>query len=169
MRTLAIYAVTALIAATGIFGAGYFAGWESMVAQYTDLASSVKVSNRLATEKLAALTKDRDKKQAELDRLAVEQERQDEEAQNEINRLAGELDSRPVRVRIVPEAGECGSSSEGGDTEGSENRERNSGPTYGILPEENSRRLGEALTEIETLSAAYASCRSRLFSVGSRL
>jgi len=169
MPTIAIYLVLALVYTVGTFGGGYLAGWESMVAQYSELAASVRVSNRLASDKLDALTRDRDKKQADLYRMVAEQEKLDAEAQSEIKRLAGELDGRPVRVRVVTESGECSASSEGSGTGSSEDRTGDAGTAYGVLPEKNTRRLRAALTSIETLNAAYRSCRSRLISIGLKL
>lgn len=160
MRSIAIYTLVGLITALGVFGAGYVAGWESMVGQYTELASSVKAKNKAAAERLAALTRQRDKKQAELDRLALEQEKSDEEAQSEIKRLVSELDSRPVRVRFVSEPGHRGSVARGEGAGNSEAGEGDEAQAYGVLPKENTRRLREALSEVETLSAAYKSCRA---------
>jgi len=169
MPTIAIYLVLALVFTVGTFGGGYLAGWESMVAQYSELAASVRVSNKLAADKLDALTVDRDKKQADLYRMVAEQERFDAEAKSEIKRLIGELDGRPVRVRFVTKAGECSAGSKDSGTGNSEDRTGDSGTAYGVLPEENSRRLRAALTSIETLNAAYRSCRSRLISISSKL
>lgn len=160
MRTLAIYIFLALVVSVGIFGAGYFAGWESMVTKYTDLASSVKLKNKLATERLKALTKDRDSKQVELDGLAAEREKLDEQAKSEIDRLSSELNSRPVRVRIITKAGNCGRGPSTDKASDAEDSEGDTGPSYGVLPKENTRRLRAALSEIETLSAAYNSCKA---------
>lgn len=160
MRTLAIYTLLAFVASVGIFASGYFAGWESMAAKYTDLATSVKVSNQLAAEKLKTLIKDRDSKQAEIDLLAAEREKLDAQAKSEIERLSDELSNRPVRVRVITKAGSCGRGSGTGKASDSENSKGNAGPPYGVLPKENTRRLRAALSEVETLSAAYNSCKA---------
>ena len=150
--------LVASVAATIIYGKLYCSAHENLL----DLRAQVERQNTEAEEKLKELTQERDEKQARLDRLAEEQERKDAEAQAEIDRLADELAGRPFRVRIVTEAGAgSGSAGSGGaaDTGASEG---DTGPAYGLLPEVNSRRLAGAIKEVETLSAAYRSCRARL-------
>lgn len=160
MKAMVAYTLAAILILSGAFGAGYFSGWESMVAQYSDLAAQVKAKNQLATEKLAELVRERDLKQAVIDRMALERESLDNEAKTEIARLGAELERRPVRVRVVTNARECGGKPETESPEGAGDSEGDAGPAYGVLPKENTRRLRKALSEIETLSAAYNSCRA---------
>lgn len=145
-----------------MFCLGWAAGCQWKSGQYSELVGRVEQQNQEAGRKLAKLTRLRDEKQAELNRLALEQEKKDAEAEAEINRLASELAARPVRVRIVTEAGACAGGAGGGGAGTAEDRSGDPTETYGLLPESNSRRLGVALKEIETLSAAYRSCRARL-------
>ncbi|MEG2046096.1 MAG: hypothetical protein RR100_04535, partial [Comamonas sp.] len=105
-------------------------------------------------------------KQTELNDFQKTQEKKDEAATLEITRLAGELEHRPVRVRIVTQPAQCGSG--GGGTQGdaaasAEAGAGNPAQAYGLLPESNSRRLGAVIAEAETVNAAYASCRAQLF------
>lgn len=158
LQSLAIYVAIVLMA----YAVGWLSGRTSMTEQYSLLAGQVEQANQVAAEKLAQLTFDRDSKQAEINRLAQEQEKKDAKAKAEIDRLAGELEHRPVRVRIVTEAGACGSGATGGGAGTAEDRTEHPGTADGLLPPENTRRLNAALTEIETLSAAYNSCRARL-------
>lgn len=160
IRTFAIYIALVVVGSAGIFGAGYFAGWESMVVRYSNLAGKVQASNDLAAKRLAELTEDRDKKEALLRVMALEQKRIDEEAKDEINRLAIELSNRPIRVRVT-EGGSCSSGDASGSATGNAaDSPGNTDAPYGLLPEENTRRLRAALNEIETLSAAYNSCKA---------
>lgn len=146
-----------------LVGMGHVAGRASMLREYGELAGQVEQQNRQAEQKLAELTAERDMKQAALDKAAADQERKDADAKAEIDRLAGELESRPVRVRIVTgPAGSCSGSAAGNAAASTEDRAGDAGPAYGVLPAENTRRLSAALSEVETLSAAYSSCRARL-------
>ena len=150
--------LTYLFVAVFCFGIGY----HQAASRHRELEAAVRQQKNLATERLAELTAERDRKQAELDKSAKEQEDKDREAKTEIERLAGELADRPVRVRYVTTAGQCGG---GPDTDPATAAGAGAGsaaPAYGVLPEPNSRRLGAALKEVETLSAAYNSCRARL-------
>jgi hypothetical protein len=133
-----------------------------MLREYGELAGQVEQQNQQAERKLAELTAQRDMKQAALNKAAADQERKDADARAEIDRLAGELRDRPVRVRIVAQAGSCSGGAAGDAAARAEDRAGDAGTADGVLPAENTRRLGIALTEIETLSAAYSSCRARL-------
>lgn len=149
-----------LVLAGLVFGAGYLAGRGSMLADYGELVGRVEQHQQEAAERLRQLAAERDRKQALLDQQAMEQEQKDAHAQTEIARLAGELESRPVRVRVV--AGRRGGSADRDAAATTADRAADAGAADGVLPAENSRRLGAALTEVETLSAAYASCRAVL-------
>lgn len=148
----------AALAAAAVYGNLYCTAHKEL----SSLRAEIARQNREAEEKLAQLTQERDDKQARLNQLAREQESKDAEAQNEIDRLAGELADRPVRVRIVTEAGPCSGGAGGGGAASADASAGDTSKTYGLLPEVNSRRLAGALKEVETLSAAYRSCRARL-------
>lgn len=142
---------------------GYQSGKESAGKDLARLQGMIEQQAEEAEQTLERLTAERDKKQAALNKAAADQERKDADAKAEIDRLAGELESRPVRVRIVTSpAGSCSGGAAGDAAASAEDRAGDAGATDGVLPPENSRRLSAALTEIETLSAAYSSCRSRL-------
>lgn len=122
----------------------------------------IKRQNDQAAALLAQRTAERNAKQAELERLAREQERADADARDEIARLTDELRARPVRVRLVTQTGYCGGSADRDPTAAAEPGGGDAAPAYGLLPADNSRRLAEAIAEVETLSAAYRSCRAAL-------
>lgn len=130
------------------------------------LQTSVAAQNRTATAELARLTAERNAAQSQLDQIYQQQEKTDAQAVQEIARLTGELEQRPVRVRIVASTAACGSGR--GGTEGDQTTTSDPGAAdetqaYGLLPESNSRRLGAVIAEAETINAAYASCRAVLF------
>lgn len=167
MRERIVGALLAVTALALLAGMGFVAGRASMLREYGELAGQVEQQNRQAEQKLAELTAQRDIKQAALNKAAADQERKDADAKAEIDRLAGELESRPVRVRIVTSpAGDCSRGAAGDAAARAEDRAGDAGTADGVLPAENSRRLGAALTEIETLSAAYSSCRAMLTGQG---
>lgn len=137
-------------------------GWTIGRMEVNGLQEQVRTQNDRAAAKLAELTQERDDKQALLDALAADQEKKDAERLEEIERLAGELRDRPVRVRIVTQPGACGSGPAGDGAGPADPGAGSEAPAYGLLPESNSRRLAGALNEVERLSAAYNSCRARL-------
>lgn len=156
----------ALLIALALASTAAWIAWEKYQeasTELTDLRRDVKKTNDEAARKLNELTVERDAKQAKLDQQAADQEKKDAVAQIEIDRLAGELRDRPFRVRIVTApAGSC-SGGAGSDQAGAaDSGAEDPAATYGLLPPENTRRLNEALTEVETLSAAYSSCRETL-------
>lgn len=145
---------------------GYQSGKESAGKDLARLQGMIEQQADQAGQTLARLAAERDEKQAKLDKQARDQEKKDADAKAEIERLAGELRDRPVRVRIVAQAGSCSGSAAGDAAARAEDRTGDTGTTDGILPAENTRRLSAALTEIETLSAAYSSCRAMLTEQG---
>ena len=166
MKERIVGALLAVAALALLAGMGFVAGRASMLREYGELAGQVEQQNQQAERKLAELTAQRDIKQAALNKAAADQERKDADAKAEIERLAGELRDRPVRVRVVAQAGDCSRGAAGDAAARAEDRAGDTGTAYGILPPENTRRLGAALTEIETLSAAYSSCRAMLTGQG---
>jgi len=165
VRTKLLGAAVVVLVAVGIFFYGFASGRESVLEKWAKLAAQVEMTNRLAEQRLVKLKADRDRKEAELHRLAEEREKLDEQAKSEISRLAARLEQRPVRVRVVTDPRACSGGPEGDATAGTGSGEANAGEATGLLPESNSGRLREALTEIETLSAAYNSCRSYLLTL----
>lgn len=139
---------------------GYVYGSRSAQVELAQLKGQIIQQTEQAEAELLSLTKERDKKQAERNAQALLQEGKDNAAKDEIIRLTGELANRPIGVRIVTKSGQsnCGTSSNGAAT--SKDSPGNATETTGLLPESNSKRLRSALTEVETLSAAYNSCRA---------
>ena len=162
MKERIVGALLAVAALALLAGMGFVAGRASMLREYGELAGQVEQQNQQAERKLAELTAQRDIKQAALNKAAADQERKDADAKAEIDRLAGELRDRPVRVRVVAQAGSCSGSAAGDAAAPAADRAGDTGTADGILPPENSRRLSAALSEVEILSAAYSSCRARL-------
>jgi hypothetical protein len=154
-----------LMAALGlmVYYAGYVTGKGAVALELAQLQGRVQQGNEEASARLREVIAQRDAEQARRERLAKEQEKKDEDAQAEIDRLAGELERRPVRVRIVTTpAGACSGSAGGDAAADTGSGSGDSASAYGVLPPENTRRLDAALIEVEKLSRAYNSCRARL-------
>ena len=62
-----------------------------------------------------------------------------------------------------PRVGACSGSSSGAAATNGQDSDRYAAEASGLLPESNSKRLRAALADVETLSAAYNSCRARAF------
>ncbi len=152
------------LAVTGlaVFGMGYALGSKAPALKLEELRGQISQQSAQAKETLDQLTKDRDKKQAELDAQAKQQEEIDNAAKDEIARLADELASRPIRVRVVTDSGACSGSATSDANADTEAGAGNDVSTSGLLPEPNSQRLRAAIAEIETLSAAYNACKTKL-------
>ncbi|QIW89237.1 hypothetical protein 8P_026 [Pseudomonas phage 8P] len=155
--------VAVLIVALALGTYHYQAVYQATDKALMALEGSVKQANETAAAELERLTAERDERQARLDKQAEDQEKKDADAKAEIERLAGELRDRPIRVRYVTAPSRPGSGGAAshaavspGDSAG------DATAATGVLPESNTQRLGVALTEVETLSAAYNSCRSFL-------
>jgi len=138
---------------------------QAVATELQQLQASVTTQNRIAKAELERLTVERNAAQARLDQLYQQQEKTDAQAVQEIARLTGELEQRPVRVRIVSQlaasgAGGCSAAGEQAASTGP--GAADAAEAYGLLPAANSARLAGVIQEIETLNAAYASCRSLL-------
>jgi len=165
LKTPVIYVLAVLLVVLGLATWHYRA-----LAKTTGLAlqvqnAAVVATNTAAQRLLEQRTKERDAKQAELDKRAKAQEKTDEKAVTQISDDDQRQRSAPVVVRVrdcTRDAGRSGGSAPGGAAAASGVGAEDAGAASGVLPEVVARRLADALTEIETMSAAYASCRSTL-------
>ncbi len=155
--------VAVLIVALALGTYHYQAVYQATDKALMALEGSVKQANETAAAELERLTAERDERQARLDKQAEDQEKKDADAKAEIERLAGELERRPIRVRYVTAPSGAGSGGAASPATGNPgDSPGNATAATGLLPDANSRRLGIALKKVETLSAAYNSCRSFL-------
>lgn len=152
------------LAVTGlaVFGMGYALGSKAPALKLEELRGQVSRQSAQAKETLDQLIKERDEKQAQLDAKAKQQEETDNAAKDEIARLTDELANRPIRVRVITESRTCSGSAAGNSASSAEAGAGNDVSTSGLLPEPNSQRLRAAIAEIETLSAAYNACKTKL-------
>lgn len=168
-RSIALYVCAVLLVVLGLATWHYRA-----LAKTTGLAlqvqnAAVVATNTAAQRLLEQRTKERDAKQAELDKRAEAQEKTDEKAVTQISDDDQRQRSAPVVVRVrdcTRDAGRGSGGAPGGAAAASGPGAEDAGAASGVLPEAGSRRLADALTEIETMSAAYASCRERILWMG---
>lgn len=129
---------------------------------------AIEMQNEAANRRLIHLTNERDAKQAELDRRAAAQEKTNEKAVAQIGVDDKRQRAAPVRVRVLNCTGDAGSGGGGAPGEATAAAgagAEDAGAASGVLSKAGARRLADALTEIETLSAAYSSCRLKLLNV----
>lgn len=165
LQTAVLAVALLLCLALGLSMVHYRTQARVATAALTRLQADVSAQNTTAKAELARVTAERDTAQAKLDAKHQHQEKTDAAELQEIARLRGELERRPVRVRIVAQPAACGPGSGGAAGEAPASADAGAADTaqaYGLLPEGNSARLGAVIQEIETLNAAYASCRTTL-------
>lgn len=165
IRTIALYVCAVLLVVLGLSTWHYRA-----LAKTTGLAlkvqnAAVVATNTAAQRLLEQRTKERDAKQAELNKRAEVQEKTDEKAVTQITADDQRQRSAPVVVRVrdcTRDARSGGGGSTGDAAAPARAGAEDPGAASGVLSEAAAGRLADALTEIETMSAAYASCRSTL-------
>ena len=163
MKDDIVVLLAALLVVGLIYALGYQSGAGSVNERYSKLQGKVTQQEEDAAKRLKEMTDKRDAIQTKLDREFLRQEGKDAAAQVEIDRLASELEHRPVRVRIVTSPSRvCSGSAATGQAEGSAVGAGHTDTAYGLLQPENTRRLAATLKEVEELSAAYSSCRNTL-------
>ena len=166
MPDLRNYLLLVLVALAGVLG---LATWHyRALAKTSGLAlqvqnAAVVATNRAAAQLLEQRTKERDAKQAELDKRHQAQEKTDAKAVTQIAADDRRQRSAPVVVRVrdcTRDAGGSGGGAAGAAAAGTDAGAADTGAASGLLSEAGARGLAEALTEIETMNAAYASCRA---------
>jgi hypothetical protein len=168
LRAILIYILAALVMVLGLSTWEYRRMFKATDFALTTQNAAIKARNEDASRKLIQLTNQRDAAQAELDKRRAAQENSDGQAVTQIGSDDRKQRSTPVRVRVLNctrDAGRGGGVAPGSAAAGSETGAADAGAASGVLPKESARRLADALTEVETMSAAYASCRVDSFAV----
>ena len=165
LKTVALYALTALVVALGLATWGYRTQLKATSFALATQSTAIVQQNLAAAALLKTRTAERDAKQAELDKRAAAQEKIDEKvvaqiaADDELQRAA------PVHVRVqncADDAGGGGGRATGDGASAAHASAADASAASGVLSEAGARRLADALTEIENMSAAYSSCRARI-------
>lgn len=160
LRQILFMLIALAVTGLAVFGMGYALGSKAPALKLEELRGQVSRQSSQAKVTLDQLTKERDEKQAALDKQVQLQEGKDNAAKDEIARLADELANRPIRVRVVTASGACSGSAASYTAVDADNSSGDTSTTSGLLPESNSRLLRTAIAEVETLSAAYSSCKA---------
>ncbi|MGJ3704661.1 hypothetical protein [Variovorax sp. AFSI2.2] len=165
LRNWALLALSVLVVALGLSTWQY----KRMYAA-TDFAlavqnNAIKAQNKVAEQLLAKRTIERDALQKKLEERAAAQGKTDEKAVAQIGADDKQQRAAPVRVRVhdcTRDAGSGGGRAPGEAAAAAGAGAEDTGAASGVLSKEGARRLADALTEVETMSAAYASCRAEL-------
>jgi hypothetical protein len=129
------------------------------------LEHDVSVNNKQASDKLKQLTVERDAKQLALNELHKKQEEKDERAKIDIQRITNQLRSNTVLVRVKPSANACDRVAAADTPTNAVASAADTDARSGILSDVATERLASAIIEIETMSAAYSSCKAKLSSM----
>lgn len=165
LRNYALFALAALVVVLG------FSTWEyRRMFKATDFAlatqnNAIKAQNKAANDLLKQRTAERDALQQKLDARAAAQGKTDEKAVGQIAADDKRQRAAPVRVRVLNcsrDARGSGGRTPGEAATAARAGAEDAGAASGVLSQAGARRLADALTEIETMSAAYGSCRSTL-------
>lgn len=156
-------ALAALLAALG-FGVHHYRGlYKAAEADLRTLQGKVQERNDEAATKLRTMTAERDALQAALDKKREDQEKKDDATKLELERLARAADAVPTVIRVrVPAtcpAGRGGDSGPGGAPAAAVPGAVDAGTTSGVLAPEADRRFKRSVEDIESLQAAFNSCK----------
>jgi len=168
MPDLRNYLLLALVALAGVLGLStwHYRGQAKTAGLALQVQNAAVVAtNRVAAQLLEQRTKERDAKQAELDKRHQAQEKTDEKAVTQIAADDRRQRAAPVVVRMrdcARDARGSGRSPASGPATAAEAGAGDTTASSGLLSEAGAGRLASALTEIETMSAAYSSCRAAL-------
>lgn len=143
------------------FGVYYHHAYETQHDAYVILQNDVKTQNEQATAKYKQLLADNEAKQLQIDNQFKKQVTQDDQAKKDISSIVSNVAVSPIRVRYVARASRCNSdSADSAKTPDAAISATDTSTTDGVLPQLNSERLASAIGEIETLNAAFASCKA---------
>lgn len=168
MPDLRNYLLLALVALAGVLG---LSTWHyRALAKTSGLAlqvqnAAVVATNRTAAQLLEQRTKERDALQAKINARADAQEKTDATAVTQIAADDRRQRAAPVVVRVrdcTRHAGGGSGDAPGGAATAAEAGSGDAGPARGLLSEAGAGRLADTLIAIETMSAAYSSCRATL-------
>jgi len=167
LKAILIYILAAIVFVLGLSTWQYRRMFKATDFALTTQNAAIKARNDEANLRLVQLTNERDAKQAELDKRAAAQEKTDGKAVTQIAADDRQQRSVPVRVRVhncTRVAGSGGGRAPGEATAAAGAGAEDAGSASGVLSKEGARRLADALTEVEGMNAAYASCRADLYS-----
>lgn len=167
LRAILIYILAALVVVLGLSTWQYRRMFKATDFALTTQNAAIKALNRAAADLLEQRTAERDALQTRLNERAAAQEKTDEKAVGQIAADDKRQRAAAVRVRVhdcTRDARPGSGGAPSGPAAGPEAGSGDAGAASGLLPETGARRLADALKEIETMSAAFASCKADSFS-----
>lgn len=165
LKTAALYVLAVLVVVLGLATWGYRTQLKATSFALATQSTAIVQQNLVAAALLKTRTAERDAKQAELDKRAAAQEKTDEKAVAQIAADDKLQRGAPVRVRVfncARDAGSSGGSAPGEAATTAQTGAEDAGAASGVLSKAAAGRLADALSEVETMSAAYASCRAQI-------
>ena len=165
LKAILIYVLAGLVLVLGLATWGYRTQLKATSFALATQSTAIVQQNLAAAALLKTRTAEREAKQAELDKRAAAQEKTDGKAVVQIGVDDKQQRAAAVRVRVLNctrDAGSGGGSAAGGTAASTDAGAADAGAAGGVLSQAGARRLADALTEVETMSAAYASCRAGL-------
>lgn len=142
--------------------ATYFAGKASGEKGLAYLQGQLAQQQAQADEKLKESHTNALAMQKKAQEKLEQQQEKDRENIERIKDLQRALASQPIRVRYQATSGASGKCAASAQDKSTSAGTTNRTEASRLLPESNSQRLAAAIAEIETLSAAYSSCRATL-------
>jgi hypothetical protein len=168
LKAILIYILAALVLVLGLSTWQYRRMFKATDFALTTQNAAIKQQNKTAEDLLRQRTEERDALQTRLNTRAAAQEKTDEKAVDQIAVDDKRQRVAPVRVRVhdcTRDAGPRGGGAPSGAPATAKAGAGDAGAASGVLPEVGARRLADALTEIETMSAAFSSCKGDSFQV----
>lgn len=165
LKAILIYILAGLVLVLGLSTWEYRRMFKATDFALTTQNAAIKARNEEASRKLIQLTNQRDAAQAELDKRRAAQENSDGQAVTQIGSDDRKQRSAPVRVRVLDCTRDAGGGGGGAASQAATAADAGSadaGTSSGVLSKAAAGRLADAITEVETMSAAYASCRANL-------
>ena len=163
LRNYALMALALLVVVLGL------STWEyRRMFKATDFAlalqnNAIKAQNTAAEQLLKKRTAERDALQKKLDERAAAQEKTDEKAVGQINADDKQQRAVPVRVRVLNytcDAGSRGGGAPGEATATAGAGAEDAGAAGGVLAKEADELIKRDINAIETLQAAFNSCKA---------
>lgn len=164
LKTAALYVLTVLVVVLGLATWGYRTQLKATSFALATQSTAIVQQNLAAAALLKIRTAERDAKQEDLNKRAAAQENADGKAVGQIADDDRRQRATPVRVRVLDctrDAGSSGGGAAGDAAATTEAGAGDAGAASGVLSKAAAGRLADAIKEIETMSAAYSSCRPR--------
>lgn len=165
LKTAALYVLAVLVAVLGLATWGYRTQLKAVSFALATQSTAIVRQNLEASQLLKKRTAERDALQKTLNERAAAQEKTDEKALAQIGADDKLQRAAPVRVRVLNctrDARGSGGSAPGGAASTAEAGAGDAGTASGVLSPTAAGRTADAIKEIETMSAAYSSCRATL-------